>query len=86
MIVEIIGYAAGIIAMVSFLPQFIKTLRTKKANDISIYMLILTLTTNILYIIYGILLQLYPIIIMIGIMTCIIVLQIIFTIKYKKTH
>ena len=64
-----IGYVAGFIAMISFLPQIIKTLRTRRTDDISIGMLLLTLTTNILYVIYGLLLDLYPIIIMISIMT-----------------
>ena len=83
MIVNIFGYTAGLVEMISFLPQVIKKCRTKKTNDISIYMLVLTLTTNILYVIYGLLLKLYPIIFMIGIMSCIIIFQIILTVKYK---
>ncbi len=86
MIVEIIGYTAGFVAMISFIPQLIKTFRTRKANDLSINMLLLTLTTNILYVIYGVLLELYPIIIMLGIMTCVLIIQIILTLKYKKIH
>jgi len=33
--VEFIGYLAGFIAMVSFLPQVVKTLRSRSAQDIS---------------------------------------------------
>jgi MtN3 and saliva related transmembrane protein len=83
MIVDLIGYVAGIIAMISFLPQVIKTFRSKKADDISVHMLVLTLTTNILYIIYGIFLGLYPIIIMLSIMTVIVLFQVVLTFKYK---
>jgi MtN3 and saliva related transmembrane protein len=79
-----IGYTAGFLAMVSFLPQVIKTLHTKRSGDISLAMLLLTLITNILYVIYGLLLMLYPIVIMIGIMTCLILVQIILTMKYRN--
>lgn len=63
--VDAIGYIAGILAMVTFLPQLIKTIRSKRAADISILMLLLTLATNVLYIIYGAMLRLYPIVIMV---------------------
>ena len=84
--IDTIGYVAGFLAMISFLPQVIKTLRTRRTDDISMGMLLLTLSTNILYVIYGTLLDLYPIIIMIGIMTCIVILQIILTLKWSSPN
>ncbi len=83
---DTIGYVAGFLAMISFLPQVIKTLKTRRAGDISMGMLLLTLITNILYVIYGLLLGLYPIIIMLGIMTSIVVLQIILTMKWSSRY
>ena len=82
--IDAIGYIAGFLAMISFLPQVMKTLHTKKAGDVSLAMLILTLTTNILYVAYGLLLSLYPIVTMIGVMTCIVLLQIVLTVKYRN--
>ncbi len=84
--IDTIGYVAGFLAMISFFPQVIKTLRTRRTDDISMGMLLLTLITNILYVIYGSLLELYPIIIMIGIMTCIVILQIILTMKWSSRN
>ena len=81
--VEFIGYLAGFIAMISFVPQVIKTIRTKSARDISMNTLFLTLTTNILYIVYGIALGLTPVVVMLGIMTLIVLLQIGLTLKYR---
>ena len=80
--IDAIGYTAGLLAMITFLPQVIKTLRTKRAGDISMLMLLLTLATNILYVVYGVLLKLYPIVIMIGVMTCTVLLQVVLTVKY----
>jgi MtN3 and saliva related transmembrane protein len=79
-----IGYLAGFLAMISFMPQVVKTFRTKRADDLSMSMLLLTLATNITYFIYGFLLRLYPIVIMIGIMTSIVLLQVLLTVKYRS--
>jgi len=81
---DLIGYIAGFLAMITFLPQVIKTLQTKKANDISLWMLLLTLLANIFYEIYALLLNLTPVIIMIGIMSIIVIVQIALTLKYKN--
>lgn len=80
---DIIAYLAGFLATITFIPQVLKTIRTKKADDLSMIMLLLTLLTNILYVIYGVILSLYPIIITLGIMSVIVLLQIYLTIKYK---
>ena len=82
--VDFIGYLAGFIAMISFLPQVFKTLKTHSANDISLVMLLLTLATNLLYLVYGIALALTPIVVMISIMTLVVILQVILTIHYRR--
>ena len=82
--VEFIGYLAGFIAMITFIPQVIRTIRIKKSEDISLWMLSLTLLANVLYEIYAIALSLTPVIVMIGLMNIIVVLQIYLTIKYRN--
>jgi len=82
--VEFIGYLAGFIAMITFLPQIVRTIKIKKSDDISLWMLSLTLLANVLYEIYAIALSLMPVIVMIGLMNIIVVLQIYLTIKYRS--
>jgi MtN3 and saliva related transmembrane protein len=82
--VDFIGYLAGFLAMISFLPQVIKTMKARSADDISLAMLMLTLATNILYLVYSIALSLIPIVVMLSIMTCIVLLQIVLTIRFRK--
>jgi MtN3 and saliva related transmembrane protein len=82
---DAIAYLAGVIAMITFIPQVVRTLRTRRSDDISPTMLVLTLVTNLLYIWYGALLELYPIIIMLGIMSLIVLLQVFLTFKYRST-
>ena len=51
--VELFGYFAAILTTAAFLPQLIKTLRTKKADDVSLITLIMFITGLISWIIYG---------------------------------
>ena len=51
--VEFFGYFAAILTTVAFLPQLIKTLKTKKAEDVSLITLIMFITGVISWIIYG---------------------------------
>ncbi len=49
-----LGVAAGIITTASFLPQVIKTWRTRHTKDISVYMFLLLVFGMLLWLIYGI--------------------------------
>ena len=51
--VDIFGYFAAILTTVAFLPQLIKTLKTKKADDVSLTTLILFIVGVLSWIIYG---------------------------------
>ena len=53
MYIEIFGYFAAILTTAAFLPQLIKTLKTKKADDVSLITLIMFITGVISWIIYG---------------------------------
>jgi MtN3 and saliva related transmembrane protein len=62
-LVTIIGLIAGSLTTISFLPQVIKTWRSKSARDISLSMFLSFCMGVFLWIIYGILLGELPIII-----------------------
>ena len=51
--VEILGYVAAILTTAAFLPQLIKTLKTKKADDVSLITLIMFIIGVLCWIIYG---------------------------------
>lgn len=50
---EIIGLAAGVLTATSLLPQVIKTLKEKKAEEVSFVMLFVLQAGLILWIVYG---------------------------------
>ena len=51
--VDIFGYFAAILTTAAFLPQLIKTLTTKKADDVSLITLVMFILGVLFWIIYG---------------------------------
>ena len=51
--IEFYGYFAAILTTTAFLPQLIKTLKTKKAEDVSLVTLIMFIGGVVSWIIYG---------------------------------
>jgi MtN3 and saliva related transmembrane protein len=51
--VDIFGYLAAILTTAAFLPQLIKTLKTKRADDVSLTTLIMFIIGVLSWIIYG---------------------------------
>ena len=62
MLTTIIGLLAGALTTIAFLPQAIKTWKTKSAKDISLGMYLIFCSGVILWLIYGILTSDLPVI------------------------
>ena len=77
--VDILGYSAGAITSLTFLPQVIKTWKVKSAKDISLLMFLIAAINEVMWIIYGVLLDNWVII-----LTNIIVLSMALTMIYFK--
>lgn len=65
--ITLLGLLAGTLTTISFVPQLLKTWRTKSAKDMSLPMLIYFCMGVFLWLVYGILLQALPIIVANGI-------------------
>ena len=79
-----IGYIAGIIGILSFIPQIIKLLRTRKSEDISLLMMIFIGISVFLWIIYGITISSGPVIYINIILESLILFNIILIIRWKS--
>lgn len=66
-IVNITGSLAGCLTTIAFIPQVVRTWRTRSAQDISLFMFLLFTSGVLLWLIYGILLHALPIILANGI-------------------
>ena len=60
---ELIGYAAGLLATLAFLPQVAKTVRDGSVKDISLGMYVLFCAGVTLWLLYGFLISSWPVII-----------------------
>jgi len=81
--IQIIGIAAGVLTAISMLPQLIKIIKEKKAENISIIMLIVLISGLILWAVYGFLKMDWPIIITNCFSVMVNLLMVFFRIKYK---
>lgn len=82
--IEFFGYFAALLTTLAFLPQLIKTLKTQKADDVSLLTLIMFLTGVLSWIIYGYKISSIPILIA-NIITFILnLLILIFKINFAK--
>jgi MtN3 and saliva related transmembrane protein len=81
--IELIGFLAGTLTTISFLPQVITIWKTKSTKDISFSMYLLFLMGIILWLLYGILIHSYSIIIANGITVLLVAIIFYFKIKYK---
>ena len=78
------GYIAAILTTVAFLPQLIKTIKTKKAEDVSLVTLLMFISGVCFWIIYGYKISSIPILIANTITLLLNSLILIFKNLYKK--
>jgi MtN3 and saliva related transmembrane protein len=57
-----VGYLAGILTVVSLVPQVLRTWRTKRTKDLSVRTFLLLITAGLLWVIYGALASDWPVI------------------------
>jgi MtN3 and saliva related transmembrane protein len=58
--VDIIGYLAGLLTTMAFLPQFFKAWRSKSTSDVSLSMLVVFIVGLALWLVYGFYIQAWP--------------------------
>ena len=61
--IEALGYLGAFLTAITFIPQVYKTWQTKKAGDLSLMMLLIVLTSCVVWLTYAIALMLWPVII-----------------------
>jgi MtN3 and saliva related transmembrane protein len=79
-----IGIIAGVLTATSMLPQVIKVFKEKKAEDISLLMLIVLLSGIALWIVYGIMRNDFPIIATNAFSLLVNLVLIVLRIRYKE--
>lgn len=81
---QIIGLAAGVCTAISLVPQVVKTIKEKEAEDVSLLMLLVLGTGLALWIVYGVRRNDLPIIATNSFSLLVNITMVILRIKYKK--
>jgi MtN3 and saliva related transmembrane protein len=84
MLADIVGFTAGILTSINILPQLIQSIKTKKVEDISLWMYIIYDVGLFLWVSYGFMISSLPIILMDGLAFLSSVLMTYIKIKYHK--
>jgi MtN3 and saliva related transmembrane protein len=82
--VDILGYSAGAVTTLTFLPQVVKTWKDKSAKDISLLMFIIAVTNEIMWIIYGALRDDWVIILTNSVILCLSLTMIYLKLRYNR--
>jgi MtN3 and saliva related transmembrane protein len=82
--IKILGLVAGVCTASSLLPQVVKTIKQKKAEQVSLFMLIVLLSGQILWIVYGFAKSDIPIIATNCFSLLVDILMIVLRTKYKE--
>ena len=81
--ITIVGLAASICTGTSMLPQLVKLIKSKKADDISYAMLGILMAGLALWVVYGVMKEDYIIIVSNGFSLLVAAAILIFSVKYK---
>jgi MtN3 and saliva related transmembrane protein len=80
--IEIIGFVAGILVALSLVPQIFKSWHSRSTQDVAMSWLIINISGQIMWIIYGNYLESWPIIITSGLILIMNVFMIFLKIKF----
>jgi MtN3 and saliva related transmembrane protein len=80
---EIIGYIAAVLTTIAYLPQTLKTIRSRKTKDISLNMYLLMFTGVSGWLVYGIHLDSLPMIFANSLTLTLVITIIVLKLRYK---
>jgi MtN3 and saliva related transmembrane protein len=82
---ETLGYIAGILTTIAFVPQVMQIYKTKSAEDVSLAMFLLFTAGVVMWLVYGIQSQAVPVIAANSITLILSCVILFFKFKYRKT-
>ncbi len=82
--VDLIGHLGSVLTSITFIPQVYKTWTTKEVEGLSLAMMFIILTSTVVWLVYGLLANLLPVIICNAIVFTLSLILIIMKLKYHK--
>jgi MtN3 and saliva related transmembrane protein len=82
--IEYVGLLGAFLSSITFIPQVYKAWQTKSVGDLSVWMVLIVLTSVLVWLVYGIYLNLLPVIIANGTILLLALLLLYFKLTFKK--
>lgn len=60
--IQMVGHAGALLTSITFIPQLHKAWTSKSVGDLSIAMMVIVFLSNLVWIVYGVTLMLWPVI------------------------
>ena len=83
--IQIAGHIGAFLSSVTFIPQVYRVWKTKSANDLSMTMMIIVFTSTLIWLVYGVSLMLWPVILANSVIAVLSLMLIYFKITFKKS-
>ncbi len=83
--IDLVGYLGSFLSCITFIPQVYKTWQTRSVEDLSLTMMLIVLTSTVVWLVYAFALMLWPVIICNCIIFVLSGLLIYFKFAYKKS-
>ena len=81
--IEIVGHFGAFLSSITFIPQVYKAWQTKSVGDLSLNMMLIVITSTVVWLVYGIALNLWPVIVANAIIFLLSALLIVFKFSFK---
>lgn len=82
--IEVVGLVGAFLSSITFIPQVYKAWKSKSVGDLSLTMILIVFTSTIVWIVYGVSLTLWPVILCNSIMAVLTLLLIFFKLTFKN--
>ena len=82
--IEIVGLFGAFLSSITFIPQVYKAWQTKSVGDLSVWMILIVLTSVIVWLVYGVYLKLLPVIIANATILVLALLLLYFKLSFKR--
>lgn len=83
---EYLGFLAGIVTTVSFVPQVVRVYQNKSGRDVSLWMVLLLSAGTFLWLLYGLMLGSFPIILANAVTFALVVVISILKLHYARVR
>lgn len=82
--IEVVGHFGAFLSSITFMPQVYLAWKTKSVGDLSLNMILIVITSTVVWLVYGIALTLWPVIIANSIIFVLSCLLLVFKLSFRE--